>query len=147
MTRLWMSLLAAAFFVSGCGDMKNPLEKENKDKDEDEEESFEPINTPGYGCDPLSVVTYENFAEGWLTRQCVSCHSSDLVEGTRANAPIGVDFNTYEQVRFWANRMFLRAAYDNETMPPAGGPYPEDRILFGEWLACQAPREQDVDQD
>lgn len=139
MRLLLASLFAASLLISGCG--------RPEEKDEKEEETFPPINTYDYTCDPASVVTWENFAQGWITRQCLPCHSSELLEGQRADAPLGVDFNTYEDVRFWADNMFLRAAYDHTTMPPAGGPYPEDRILFGDWMACQAPRESDVDQD
>ena len=132
-------LCAMALLVSACGE--KPQEKEEK------EEEFAPIETWGYTCNPDNVVSWENFAEGWITRQCVPCHSVELPEGERADAPLGVDFNSYEMVRQWADNMFLRAAFDHDTMPPAGGPYPEDRILFGEWLVCQAPREADMDQD
>lgn len=148
MKRLLLSLFGAAFLfsASGCGG-ENPLESQkNEQEDEEEEEEFPPIDTTGYSCPPESVVTWENFASGWVTRQCVACHSIDLQEGERADAPVGVDFNTYEMVRAWGTNMFWRAGYDNVTMPPAGGPYPEDRILFGDWMACQAPRESDLDQ-
>ena len=144
MTKRLPSILGSALLLvtAACGEA--PKEKDDKD-----EEDFPEITAPstlGFECDPESVVTWENFAEGWITRQCTSCHSVDLVEGQRAAAPIGVDFNTYEMVRSWANNMTFRAAFDNETMPPAGGPYPYDRVLFGEWLACQAPRESDTSQ-
>lgn len=139
MRSLVMSLLAAALLVSGCGP--------EEEKDKEEEENFPPINTFDYLCPEGSVVSWENFAKSWIDRQCTTCHSDQLLEGQRADAPLGVDFNTYEQVRFWADNMFLRAAYNHTTMPPAGGPYPEDRILFGDWLACQAPRESDMDQE
>jgi hypothetical protein len=133
------SLLATALLASGCG-----KEPEKKDK---EEESFAPIEVFGAPCPPANVVSWENFAQGWIMRQCLPCHSAELLEGQRADAPLGVDFNTYEDVRFWADNMFLRAAYNHTTMPPAGGPYPEDRVLFGDWMACQAPRESDMNQE
>lgn len=135
----FVMFMALALLASGCG--KDPQ------KDKEEEETFAPIETFGAECPIDNVVSYENFAESWIFRQCMPCHSSELLEGQRADAPLGVDFNTYADVRFWANNMFLRAAYENETMPPAGGPYPEDRKLFGEWMACQAPREQDMNQE
>jgi len=134
-----MSLCALALLTSACG--KDP------EKKEEEEENFTPINTFDYMCPTDNVVSWENFAQSWIIRQCVPCHSSQLLEGQRADAPLGVDFDTYAGVRLWADNMFLRAAYNHETMPPAGGPYPEDRILFGDWMACQAPRESDMDQE
>ena len=133
------SLCVLALLASACG--KDP------EKQDDEEETFPAIDVFGAPCPTDNVVSWENFAQSWITRQCVPCHSSQLLEGQRADAPLGVDFDTYEGVRFWATNMFLRAAYDHETMPPAGGPYPEDRILFGDWMACQAPRESDMDQE
>jgi hypothetical protein len=142
MKLFWVSLLATSLLVGGC-----IQPKEEQKKEEEEEEVFPPINTFDYTCPSTSVVTYENFAQSWILRQCVPCHSVELQEGERADAPLGVDFNTYAMVRQWADNMFLRAAYNHETMPPAGGPYPEDRVLFGDWMACQAPREQDVDQN
>jgi hypothetical protein len=149
MKRVRTLILAAAalFTISGCG--------QDPKKDKKEEESFTPIEVFGAPCPEDNVISWENFADTWIEQQCTNCHSAQLLEGQRADAPLGVDFgpdvedgvgSDYAMVRFWANNMFLRAAYNHETMPPAGGPYPIDRIKFGDWMACQAPREQDMDQ-
>lgn len=148
MKRVLLSLFGAALLLSASGCGEDLLKSQQlEDDDDDEEESFAPIDTTGYSCPPDNVVSWENFAQGWIVRQCVACHSIDLLEGERAEAPIGIDFNTYEMVRAWGTNIFWRSAYDNVTMPPAGGPYPEDRILLGDWMACQAPRESDMDQE
>ena len=106
----------------------------------------EPTPTPtpfdlSESCPPNNDLTYENFGEGFLRAQCVTCHSSDLPEGSRQNAPIDVNFNTYDQVRAWGVLIYDDAANANVAMPPAGGPTASDRIRLGQWLACNAPRE------
>jgi uncharacterized membrane protein len=59
----------------------------------------------------------------------------------RHNAPLGVDFETLAKVRTRAERIYARAGDGYETMPPAGGPSAEARLLLGEWLACGMPEE------
>lgn len=100
-----------------------------------------PFDLGGRACPDGSVYTYENFGEPFLRSQCLGCHSSDLPEGSRQNAPVGVDFNTYQEVRGWAVRIYVRAGDTNVTMPPAGGPVAADRVALGDWIACNAPRE------
>jgi hypothetical protein len=39
----------------------------------------------------------------------------------------------------------VRAADQNATMPPAGAPGEDERTLLGEWLACGAPTQADLD--
>lgn len=83
-----------------------------------------------------------------MTTWCTSCHSTDLVQGERADAPLGVDFDTYDLVRANAQRIFARAADDQMDptwMPPAGGPTVDERYNLGDWLACNAPREEDLE--
>jgi hypothetical protein len=47
-----------------------------------------------------------------------------------------VDFDTWEDVLFWGERILVRAI-DEDTMPPAGGMVPEERIGLEEWLRCE----------
>ena len=103
-----------------------------------------PIVIPGRACPPDTVVSYENFGSPFLSTWCTSCHASGLVVGERSLAPIGVNFDSYESVRLNAVRIYYRGADVQVTptwMPPAGGPTDEDRFLLGDWLACDAPRE------
>lgn len=92
-------------------------------------------------CPPSSTYTYENFGEPFLRSQCLGCHSADLPEGSRQQAPIDVNFNTYDEVRQWGVQIFADAADGATRMPPAGGPTAADRVALGDWLACNAPRE------
>ena len=135
------SIAALLLVIAGCG---GELPIGEQAQNEKKEEEYEPIDV-GRPCPEGSVVTYENFAESWLRRQCVACHSTELGEGQRAGAPLEVNLDTYPLVREFAFRIYQRAADDNDTMPPAGGPYPSDRRFMGDWLACQAPRESDLD--
>jgi uncharacterized membrane protein len=106
-----------------------------------------PIVIPSRDCPDGNILTWENFGQGFMSTWCTSCHSSSLAEGQRADAPLGVDFDSYELVRSQAVRIFARAADDQSEpgwMPPAGGPTVSERYNLGDWLACNAPREQDL---
>jgi hypothetical protein len=90
-------------------------------------------------CPEDSVVTWESFAAGFLAEHCTGCHSSMIPASMRRDAPPGVDFDGRGKVRDHAERIYARAADGYATMPPAGGPSPEARVLLGEWLACGMP--------
>lgn len=112
-----------ALWLSGC-----PVENE------------EPVSSD---CPPESVLTWNNFGEPFLLTWCTPCHSSHLsADGDpnqRQDAPIGSNFDTYSKYMDWDAEVWSRAATDNESMPPAGGPSPEDRAMLAEWIACGSP--------
>jgi hypothetical protein len=90
------------------------------------------------------VLTWENFGQPFLLTWCVPCHSPYLSgEGdpnARQDAPIGSDFDTYAHYMDWDADIYGRAAADNTSMPPAGGPSSEDRAMLAEWIACSSPQ-------
>jgi len=90
-------------------------------------------------CPSSSVATYENFGAPFFFSYCTGCHSSALGEGQRRNAPIGVNFDSLDDIRRMRERIWARAADKNTTMPPVGGPSDAQRELLGDWLACGAP--------
>lgn len=90
-------------------------------------------------CPDHSTLTYESFGEPFLNVWCNGCHSSEMPEGMRGKAPLGVDFDDIELVRSQTSRIWARAGDHNATMPPVGGPEAEERTNLGEWLACGAP--------
>ncbi|MFO0618883.1 MAG: hypothetical protein U0414_40215 [Polyangiaceae bacterium] len=106
---------------------------------EDEEPVEPPKALAQRECPPDSVLTYENFGGPFIYSYCSGCHSKDLPEGMRQDAPLQSDFDTLASTRLWAARIWARAADHNTTMPPIGGPDDEDRERLGEWLACGAP--------
>ncbi len=81
-------------------------------------------------------LTYENFGEGILGRHCTSCHSVYVRQNQRADAPLGVDFDTWDDVLTWAERIKVRSV-DMDDMPPAGGMVADERIELEEWLRCE----------
>jgi uncharacterized membrane protein len=51
-------------------------------------------------------------------------------------------FDTHDQVYALRERIFLRAAGDNTSMPPGpDDPSAEERDRLAEWIACDAPRD------
>jgi hypothetical protein len=90
-------------------------------------------------CPPDSFLRHDNFGAPFFAEYCTGCHSSQLPDDMRQDAPPGVDFETLDGIRARADRIYLRAADGNATMPPVGGPGDEERVLLGEWLGCGAP--------
>lgn len=90
-------------------------------------------------CPKDSPLTADNFGGPFMLSHCTGCHHSSLGEDERAGAPVGVDFDKLGDVRDHADRIWARAADENATMPPLGGPAQDERARLGEWLACGAP--------
>jgi hypothetical protein len=85
-------------------------------------------------------TTYENFAGPFFLSWCTGCHSTDLGEGERQSAPLGVDFDTRAGVESHSARALQRVVVER-TMPPAGGPSDAERALLADWIACKMPAE------
>ena len=90
-------------------------------------------------CPEDNFLDYYNFGRAFMLNWCTACHSEHMAEGDRADAPLGIDFNTVELVRTHADRIWARSGDLNETMPPFGGASVEERAALGAWLACGAP--------
>jgi uncharacterized membrane protein len=85
-----------------------------------------------------SYLSYSNFGEPFALDWCRGCHSSSVPQGMRQKAPMGVNFDTQDDVVRWKERIAIRAAGPMPTMPPAGGPPDAERALLVEWLDCGA---------
>lgn len=83
-----------------------------------------------------SYLTYNNFGAGFTSNWCRGCHSSEVPEEGRQDAPVGVDFDTDADLARWSERIRARATGEMPTMPPAGGPSAEERALLTEWIDC-----------
>jgi len=92
-------------------------------------------------CPDESELTWENFGGPFVLTYCTGCHHSALPADVRQDAPYAINLETVELVRQHADRVWVRAADQNATMPPAGAPAMDERALLGEWLACGAPEE------
>lgn len=96
-------------------------------------------------CPEDSFLTYENFGWPHMLTFCTGCHSAGLPADMRQGAPIEVNFADIEDVRAQAERIWVRAGDHNASMPPVGPADEEERRLLGEWLACGAPTDADLE--
>jgi uncharacterized membrane protein len=98
-----------------------------------------PLPIEDYPCPPSgTALTYDSFGRDFLAAHCNSCHNA--AESRRAGAPESYRFDTLDDVRAHKDRIFVRAAASNTTMPPGpDDPSVGERELLAEWLACGAP--------
>jgi uncharacterized membrane protein len=85
-----------------------------------------------------TALTYENFAQPFFGQWCNGCHSVNVDD--RNGAPVAYVFDTYDQVYSLRERIFMRSAAANDSMPPGpDDPPEEEREKLAEWFACGAP--------
>jgi uncharacterized membrane protein len=88
--------------------------------------------------DEGTELSYESFGKHFLDAWCQGCHGGGVER--RQGAPSAYTFDTVDEVRRWRERIFVRSAADNTSMPPGpNNPSAEERALLAEWLACGAP--------
>ncbi len=111
-----MKTLAAMLLVAGCAEAPMPIEE--------------------MPCPPTGTMhTYDSFGAGFVDTYCNSCHAT-----SKNGAPAAFRFDTVEDIRTHAARIFVRSAGPNTTMPVGPiDPPAEDRDRLAEWLACGAP--------
>lgn len=84
-------------------------------------------------------ITYTNFVKRFLENWCNHCHSSS--SPNRRGAPVTYIFDAYEVVIAVKDRIFLRSAANNATMPPGpDDPSKADRDKLAEWIVCGTPK-------
>lgn len=109
-------LIVAALTALGCG------------------RSIEQFPCPPGG----TALTYESFGVGFFDVWCQGCHGSASTD--RRGAPGDFIFDTPDQIRRHRARIFIRAAAENDSMPPGpDNPPLSVRTQLAEWLACGAP--------
>ena len=86
----------------------------------------------------LGELSYESFGAPFFLSYCQGCHGSARTEGQRQGAPPALAFDDVAAIRQHAPRIWARAADQNATMPPVGGPGALERQKLGAWLACGA---------
>jgi len=98
-----------------------------------------PVDTPVPGtCD--TPPTWETFGKGFATSWCTPCHAASLPTEERQGAPVGVDFDTLDDMLQWGARVHARAV-EAADMPPGGGPSDTELALLDTFLACGMPGE------
>jgi len=96
-----------------------------------------PVTIDEMPCDG-TTLTYESFGAAFMAQNCNTCHSADA--GNRHGAPASFTFDTLDEVHAHKDRIFVRAAGPNTSMPPGPtDPPAEQRDMLAEWLACGAP--------
>jgi hypothetical protein len=88
-------------------------------------------------CSHDPAFDWDNFGKPFMQQFCNGCHSSLVPEEYRNEAPLGVDFDTYEGVLEDRVKIRLRAAPDAPGMPPGGGPTHQQYLDLQEWLDCK----------
>jgi hypothetical protein len=111
-----MRCLLAAAVVAGCFDA--------------------PMTMGELPCPPEGTeLRYDTFGRGFFASYCDRCHTS-----ATNGAPASFQFDTIDKIRSHRERIFIRAAGPNTTMPPGRSDPPEvDRDQLAEWLTCGAP--------
>jgi hypothetical protein len=82
-------------------------------------------------------LTYENFGKFYFNKYCNYCHSAQIDE--RQGAPQNYVFNSRAAIAQHRERVFARAAGENDSMPPGPDDPPDaEREKLADWLACGA---------
>jgi hypothetical protein len=116
-------------------------------------------------CKKGTGLNYDNFGHGFMLNYCTTCHSSQVADLDRANAPIEINLDSASDVQIWRARILkvvLASTVETDvpipgedppvtgapiptkeparaTMPPDGSLGEPDRAMFLEWLNCGAP--------
>lgn len=82
-----------------------------------------------------TALTYQSFGQDFMSKHCQTCHGQ--LGSERRGAPLAYDFGTVELVRSYRERIYIRAASVNTTMPPGpDDPSADEREKLAQWLAC-----------
>jgi uncharacterized membrane protein len=85
-----------------------------------------------------TALRYTTFAAPFFASNCNTCHSAPL--GSRQGAPENYVFETRDEIVEHKDRIFVRAAGTNDSMPPGpDDPPATTRQKLAEWLVCGAP--------
>jgi uncharacterized membrane protein len=97
-----------------------------------------PTSLDEHPCPPGgTTLTYENFGKGFIDSRCQTCHAAHSLD--RRGAPSEHYFDTRDDVVRQRDRIFIRSAADNKSMPPGpDDPSDADREKLADWLACGA---------
>lgn len=95
-----------------------------------------PMEIDEMTCPPEgTALTYDNFGADFMATHCNSCHSTG-----KSGAPSAFRFDTVDDVMTHKDRIFIRAAGPNVTMPPGpNDPSQAERDDLAVWLACGSP--------
>ena len=84
------------------------------------------------------AVTVPKFTEVSAFAKCTSCHSSTLTGPARANAPAGINYDTYEAAKANASKG-MEEVYEG-SMPPGGGMTEAEKTQIYNGASCDTPQ-------
>ena len=87
-------------------------------------------------CDRDPPLTYDNYGKAYLGKWCTGCHSSLVRENQRSGAPLGVNFETSQDIMAQVKEID-ETEVQTDYMPPGGGASEAESEALGEWLRCQ----------
>jgi uncharacterized membrane protein len=129
-----------------CGDDDEPEHGDHGDHgDEDgghDDEHSKPVGPPSMAtCPDDSTLTYDNFAKGFFSEYCLSCHSKNVKGAARMGAPADHNFDSLAAIELLQDHIDQMAAagdkQTNVTMPKSNPkPTLAERKKLGEWIAC-----------
>ncbi|MEZ4741217.1 MAG: hypothetical protein R3B45_02020 [Bdellovibrionota bacterium] len=90
-------------------------------------------------CDEGSSLSYKNFGNAFLLDHCTTCHSSEINNNERLNAPIEMNFDSIELVQIWRANILEVMQKKENSMPPTYELNQEEKDNFINWLRCGAP--------
>lgn len=97
-------------------------------------DAYEDASCPEGG----TTLTYENFGQAFIDRECQYCHASWVED--RKGAPMEYTFDDHASVLHFADHIYDRSAASNRSMPPGpDDPSQDERDDLAEWIACGAP--------
>ncbi len=90
---------------------------------------------PEVDCDTAQIPSYADLN---IIDTCVTCHSSQLTGTDRFNAPVGIDYDTYDDAV--ANAEHGVGEVFEGKMPPVGTVPEADKEAFYAWGLCGTPQ-------
>lgn len=93
-------------------------------------------STTPEACGTTTIPTYASLDFS----TCTTCHSSALTGAARQDAPVGIDFDTYDAAK--ANAAEALSELEEGAMPPAGSPAPSVEVMaaIAAWSTCGTPQ-------
>jgi uncharacterized membrane protein len=87
-------------------------------------------------CADQPLITYNNFGQSFIEKECQGCHGSFIAGNQRQGAPLEFTYDTPEEVWEDAELILVTSTGKDAIMPPADGVFPEDRLRLEIWLRC-----------
>lgn len=84
-----------------------------------------------------STAAVPKFSEMTAWAKCTNCHSSTLAPAARGSAPTGIDFDTVDTARKWAQAA-MNEVYAG-SMPLGATMSEDEKTQIYNWASCDTP--------